>query len=865
MITLPSLPIVEALPELKRALTTHRNAILEAPPGAGKSTVVPLALLESGWRGDDRIVMLEPRRIAARAVATRMAALLGEETGQTVGFRTRLETRVGSRTRIEVVTEGILTRMLQRDPALEGVACVIFDEHHERNLQGDLGLALCLDSQRHLRESLRLLVMSATLDGEATARLLGDAAIVLSPGRMHEVRTLHVAWPRAGSERAQGLDRAHGIDRAVAATVRRALAEGDGDVLAFLPGAREIRRVVEQLGADLPEWQYRALPLYGDVSAEAQDAALRPDPGGRRKIIVATNIAETSLTIEGVRIVVDSGFERRQVFDPATGMSRLETLRISRASADQRRGRAGRTAPGACYRLWTDSAHATLLPRSPAEILEADLAPLALELARWGTDSATLSWLDPPPAATLAQARDLLAGLEALDHAGRITPLGRAMSTLGVHPRLAHMILRARPLGLERFACACAAILTERDPLRSTASARDPDFRARIDVLRGRPPPHGMEPDAGTLHRLRRIQQQIERQAVHFGQASSAAVPSDHAQPGAAAMDEGTAIGLLLAFAYPDRIGRARPGSPGRYTLSGGRGAAFPQPTALAREEFIVVATLDAGEREARIQLAAPIDRDLLEQHFAGSIEDSASVEWDARIEAVAARRVRRLGALVLREEALRDPSPDAVRTAMLAGIRAMGLECLPWSRELDQWRARVALVRSHEPHGAAAWPEVSDTALLASLESWLTPWLDGITRRDHLDRLDLRSALQGRLDWNSQRRLDELAPTHLTVPSGSRIALDYSGGEPSLAVRLQEVFGLVETPRVVEGRVPVTMELLSPARRPVQVTRDLASFWARGYHEVRKELKGRYPKHYWPEDPHEATPTRRVRPREGG
>lgn len=863
MVSLPSLPIVEALPELQRAFESRRNVVLEAPPGAGKSTIVPLALLDAGWRGDDRILMLEPRRIAARAVATRMAALLGEETGGTVGFRTRLETRVGPNTRIEVVTEGILTRMLQRDPALEGVACVVFDEFHERNVQGDLGLALCLDSQRHLRDSLRLLVMSATLDGEAVVRLLGDAAVVRSPGRMYDVQTLHAPTARAGDDRARRSDPAYGIDRTVTATIRRALTEHEGDVLAFLPGAREIRRVTEQLSADLPERTFSVLPLYGELPAEAQDAALRPDPRGRRRIVVATNLAETSLTIEGVRIVVDSGLERRPQFDPSTGMSRLETLRISRSSADQRRGRAGRTAPGACYRLWSESVHASLLPQSPAEILEADLAPLALDLACWGADPATLAWLDPPPSATLAQARNLLTGLEALDRDGRITALGRAMSALGLHPRLAHMVLRARPLGLGRLACECAAILSERDPLRPTGTQRDPDLRARIDVLRGGSPPHGMVSDAGALRRIRRVQQQVERQATRREPGSSDTGSPDSTRPVAGIADEARAAGLLLAFAYPDRIGRARPGG-GRYTLSGGRGAMFPQPTALAREEFIVVAALDAGEREASIQLAAPLDRELLDEHYAGSIEEFSGVEWDARSEAVMARRVRRFGALVLREEPLRDVPRERSAAAMLDGIRALGLGCLPWTRELEQWRARVTLVRAHDPRGPGDWPDVSDAALLAGLEAWLGPWLEGITRRTQLATLDLRGALLGLLDWNSQRRLDELAPTHITVPSASRIAVDYSRGEPSLAVRLQEVFGLTETPRVVEDRVPVTMDLLSPARRPVQVTRDLASFWARGYHEVRKELKGRYPKHYWPDDPHEATPTRRVRPRDG-
>ncbi len=849
MMPLPSLPIVDALPELLGALASHRAVLLEAPPGAGKSTVVPLALLDGAWREGGRIVMLEPRRIAARAVATRMATLLGEDVGQTVGFRTRLETRVGPRTVIEVVTEGILTRMLQRDPALEGVACVVFDEFHERNLQGDLGLALALECQRHLRDSLRLLVMSATLDGEAVARLLGDAVVIRSPGRMFEVQTIHLASPVAGDRRP------HEIAHRTGVAVLRAIAAHEGDVLVFLPGAGEIRRVAEMIDANLPAGDFAVLPLYGELQADAQDAALRPDARGRRKIVVATNIAETSLTIEGVRIVIDAGVERRQRFDPASGMSRLETLRISRASADQRRGRAGRTAPGVCYRLWSESEHAALLAQSPAEILEADLAPLALELACWGARAESLSWLDPPPAAPLAQASDLLHGLEALDGAGRMTPLGRDMAALGIHPRLAHMVLRARSIGAERLACDMAALLSERDPLRAQGPLRDPDLRFRIDVLNGRNPPPGLDVDGGAVRRIQRVRQQVERQLARIDRRRA---------PQGMDLDEADATGLLLAFAYPDRIGRAREGGGGRYALSGGRGAVFAQATALARCEYIVVAALDAGEREARVQLAAPLDPSLLENHFAAAIDEASSVEWDARASVVAARRVRRLGQLVLRDEPLRDPPPAATLAAMLQGIRAMGLACLPWTRELEQWRARVALARAHDPLGPAAWPDVADTALLDSLEDWLAPWLDKVTRREHLGKVDLRGALHGLLDWNAQRRLEQLAPTHLSVPSGSRIALDYSAGAPTLAVRLQEVFGLMDSPCVADGRVPVTLELLSPARRPVQVTRDLASFWARGYHEVRKELKGRYPKHYWPDDPHEAVPTRRVRPREG-
>ena len=848
---LPETPILADLPELRAALAAHRNVVVEAPPGAGKSTVVPLALLDEPWLAGRKLLVLQPRRIAARAVARRLAQLAGGEPGQLVGYRTRLETRVGVATRIEVVTEGILTRLLQADPALEPVGCVVFDEFHERSLQSDLGLALALDAQRHLREDLRLLVMSATLAGLPLAPLLGDAATVRSEGRAHEVVT-HYLGPAATGP--QG--RAESVERWAARVVLRALGQDPGDVLVFLPGAAEIRRACELIADGARDPALLVLPLYGDLDAAAQDAALRPAPAGRRKVVVATNLAETSLTIEGVRVVVDAGLERRQRFDPASGMSRLETTTISRASADQRRGRAGRTAPGICYRLWSESAQASLAPRSPSEILEADLAPLALELACWGVAGpGALAWLDEPPAASLAQARQELERLEAIDARGRVTPAGRRMATLGTHPRLAHMIDRGAVLGLGVLACDVAALLTERDPLRTPAGQRDPDLRHRVDVLSGAPAPPGCSVDARALQSVQRTSALLQRRLPR-----TAAVA-----PGAAAVPtaSGTAVGLLLAFAYPDRIGLARGQETGAYLLRQGRGAVLPGPSALARSEFIVAADLDLGGRDAQVRLAAPLERALLERHLGAAIASEDEVTWDARTSTVVARRVRRLDALVLEERPLGAAAGERTQQAMIQGIRSLGLSCLPWTDELVQWRSRVALVRASATttEDAAAWPDVSDAALLATLAHWLGPWLEGVTRREQLGRVDLRGALHGLLDWNRRRRLDELAPTHLEVPSGSRLAVDYTGAAPSLAVRLQEVFGWTDTPRIAGGRVPVTLELLSPARRPVQVTRDLASFWARGYAEVRKELKGRYPKHYWPDDPHAATATRRLRP----
>ncbi len=845
----PTLPILEALPALQSALEAHPCAVLEAPPGAGKSTVVPLALLEASWRrGDARILVLEPRRIAARAVAQRMADLRGEALGETVGFRTRLDSRVGPGTRIEVLTEGILTRRLQDDPTLEGVACVVFDEFHERNLQGDLGLALAVEVQRTLREDLRLLVMSATLDGPALAHLLGEGTPVVSaPGRMFAVETHYVGPPPAGAQA-----REPRIEARVVAALRRALLEQpDGDALVFLPGAAEIRRCAELLANEPLQPGLLVLPLYGELTAAEQDATLRPAPPGRRKVVLATNLAETSLTIDGVRIVVDSGLERRPRFDPGSGMSRLETLRISQASAAQRRGRAGRTAPGACYRLWSESQQAALRVQAPPEILETDLAPLALELACWGTPVESLAWLDAPPVATLEQARDLLLRLEALDDAGRATALGRQMVALGTHPRLAHLLLRAREFGLVELGSTLAALLGERDVLRGPPALRDPDLRLRAELVQRESSalPPGLELDRGALQQARRSADLLRRRLTR-----GPPLPTSSERPR-------EAVGLLLALAYPDRIGRAREDQSGRYLLSGGRGAAFAGPCSLAGSPWIVVAALDAGEREARIQLAAPLALEDLERHFAAAIEPVESVLWDSRSAAVLAVRGRRLGAVELEMQPWRNAPPERLQQAMLAGLRELGLAALPWTRDLEQWRERVGFLRTHAPNGREDWPDLGDEALLASLEDWLAPWLEGCTRREHLARVKLAEALHARLDYAARRRLDELAPTHLTVPSGSRVAIDYSGEVPQLSVRLQEVFGLMETPRLAGGRVPVTMQLLSPAGRPVQRTQDLASFWARGYLDVRKDLKGRYPKHYWPEDPHSATATRRVRP----
>jgi ATP-dependent RNA helicase HrpB len=847
------LPIDAALPALREALTAHRSAVLEAPPGAGKSTVVPLALLEAPWAQHRRLLMLEPRRLAARAIATRMAHTLGEIPGATIGYRMRLETRVSHATRVEVVTEGVLTRLLQEDPGLEGVAAVIFDEFHERSLQADLGLALCLDVRTALAPALRILVMSATLDGAAVAGVLGDAPRVSAAGRIFAIETRYAGRGPPLLPAARGERSVHSSERLVAQLTLRALREEQGDVLVFLPGAPEIRRVQSMLEAESAAG-ITVLPLFGDLPGEAQDAALAPAAQGKRKVVLATNIAETSLTIPGVRVVVDSGLMRRASFDPASGMSQLATRRISRASAEQRQGRAGRTGPGICYRAWSEGAHASLAASTPAEIVDADLAPLALELARWGIREARqLAWLDEPPPATLASARCLLQRLGALDETGSITSHGQAMARLGVHPRLAHMLLEARRLSAVPLAAQLAALLSERDLLRGQHAARDADIRTRLEMLSGEArDSRAADPSIG---RARRSARELERWVVD--PAVDAAVGGDAALRGRSADDE---VGLLLAFAYPDRIGRRRPGGEGRYALSNGRGAAFAGPQALARQEFIVAAELDDQEREARILLAAPLGRQQLLEYFADRIRCAERIEWSTRDQAVLARRTLELDGLVLEEKPLSAPAVEAARAQMLRGVRELGIGALPWDRETRDLQARSEFVRRElgDTPQAGAWPESSDAALLRSLDEWLGPWLDGITRREQLAGLALADALRARLSYEQQRLLAEWAPTHLTLPGGARVRVDYlDESAPLVSVRLQEVFGMAATPLLGRQRVPVTLRLLSPAQRPVQVTRDLQSFWRGAYAQVRKDLRGRYPKHPWPENPLEAQPAR--------
>lgn len=851
-----AMPVDRTIPDIKAALRDRGGAVLVAAPGAGKTTRVPIALMEEPWLGGRKIVMLEPRRIAARSAAEYMAAGLGERAGERVGYRVRMDTKAGPKTVVEVVTEGVLTRMLQQDPSLADVGLVIFDEFHERNLNGDLGLALCLQAKSLFRDDLRLLVMSATLEPGPVAGLLGGAPVIESAGIMYPVETVY-------------LDRRSDapIERLAAETTAHALARHEGDALVFLPGYAEIRRTAAALqarlsGAGVQDVEIAA--LHGSMPPGEQDRALAPAANGGRKVVLATPVAESSLTVEGVRIVVDSGLMRAPRFSPRTGMSRLETVRIPVSSADQRRGRAGRVAPGICYRLWTEEEHRQLAPAGTPEIREADLAPFALELAVWGvSDPAELDWLDAPPAAAYTQAWELLSALGSIGTDGAPTPHGAAMARFGAHPRLAHMMLRAQSLGLAADACRIAALLGDRDPM----PVGDADLSLRLAALAAR----DGRIDAGRRERLLAEARQFEAQlkaAGYDASGSGSAAGTDAVAAAGFCSAEGSKIrsaqqaaydcGLLLAFAYPDRIGKLRGG--GRFTLSGGRGAYVPEGQPLAGEPWIVAAELDDQGTEGRIRLAAPLRADDLERYFGDRIAERRTIAWDAGAGAVRARRTIYLGALTLREGPLSDPDPAVVTEALLGGIRLEGLDLLPWSRASRQWLERARFVGLHDPEG---WPDLSDAALLEGLETWLGPFVHGMRTRGDLQRLNLTEALSALLSWEQRRRLDDEAPTHVAVPSGSRLPVDYGDpAAPALHARLQELFGWPASPRIAGGRVPLTLHLLSPAQRPVQVTRDLASFWREAYFEVRKDLKGRYPKHYWPDDPMQAQATSRVRPR---
>ncbi|SEE95852.1 ATP-dependent helicase HrpB [Pseudomonas migulae] len=834
------LPIDEVLPALREALATRHEAVLEAPPGAGKTTRVPLALLNEPWLAGQTILMLEPRRLAARAAAERLASELGEKVGETVGYRIRLDSKVGPKTRIEVVTEGILTRRLQDDPALEGVGLLIFDEFHERSLDADLALALSLNGRELFRDDqpLKILLMSATLEGERLAGLLDDAPILRSEGRMYPVE---MRWGRP-------FQPGEFIEPRLVQTILEALNDETGSLLVFLPGQAEIRRVHQQLADALGEsTQVLLCPLHGELDLAAQRAAIDPAPAGCRKVVLATNIAETSLTIDGVRVVIDAGLARVPRFDPGSGMTRLDTQRISRASATQRAGRAGRLEPGVCYRLWSQDQHEQLAAYASAEILSADLAGLALQLGRWGVSPGQLVWLDVPPAAAYAQAQDLLDRLGALDGEA-LTRHGQAMAELPAHPRIAHLLLRGQALGLADMACDVAALLGERDILRGAGA----DLHSRLVLLSGEE--RAARGAQGGVQRARQLARQYR--GYLRGKPSEPVGDPDHPRW----------LGALLALAYPDRVAQQRRAGGAEYRLANGRAALFAEADSLMKQSWLVIADLGSrqGQREERIYLAADFDPALFDSVLAEQVRVVDQLDWDEREGVLRAERQRKVGELILSREPLTGLDETARSQALVNLVRRKGLELLPWTPELRQWQARVALLRQLDldSKDQSEWPDVSDAALLKGLEHWLMPYLGKVSRLSHFANLDLSNIVHNLLPWPLPQRLDELAPHHLSVPSGSSIRLDYSEQPPILAVRLQELFGLAETPRIAGGRQVVKLHLLSPARRPVQVTQDLANFWRSTYAEVKKDLKGRYPKHYWPDDPLVAEATARIKPR---
>ncbi len=814
----PPLPIDAALPELTAALRTTNAAVLVAPPGAGKTTRVPLVLAEEAWARDRRILVLEPRRLAARAAAERMAQTLGERVGDTVGLRVRFGSKISKRTRIEIVTEGIFTRLIIDDPGLDGVAAVLFDEFHERSLDADLGLALSRDAQQGLRPDLKLLAMSATIDGARVADLLGGAPVIESTGRTFAVETRYLGRdPRP-------------IEPQVADAIARAMRSEPGSVLAFLPGAAEIRRTAAQL-QDRVAPDTDVVGLYGALTGDEQMRAIAPAPPGRRKIVLATSIAETSITIEGVRIVVDSGLARVPRYEPDVGLTRLDTVRVSRAAADQRRGRAGRTEPGICYRLWDEPQTAALEPFARPEILAADLSSFTLDLAAWGARPEQLAFLDPPPRPALAEAHSLLIALGAIDDEERITDEGRCLRRLPLPPRLARMVVNAAAHGQAVEAAEIAALIGERG-----LGGDDVNLRGRLDALqRDRSP------------RARDARAMAQRWA-------------DSAQPTTSHLAEEWSVGALLALAYPERIAKSRSGGAGAFLLANGRGAQVDPASPLAREPYLAVAELAGSAAAGRILLAAPIALAEIKDHFADRIEEREEVAFDAASASLRGRRMKRLGALVLSERTVAiAPSDDNARQ-LAAGIVAMGLARLPWTRALRQWRDRVNFLRASE---GEPWPDLSDAALEKTAGEWLTPMLTGKTRLAEITSGELEAALHERVPWPLRRRLDAEAPTHFEAPTGTRVPIDYEAeGGPKIAIRVQELFGLDRHPTIAGGRIPLLIELLSPAQRPVQTTRDLRGFWRGSYAAVRAEMRGRYPKHPWPDNPLAAAPTRRAKPR---
>lgn len=813
------------MPQVRSSLAAHPRLVLEAPPGAGKTTQVPLALLDENWLDGRKIIMLEPRRVAARAAAGFMAQQLGEAPGDTVGYRIRFESKISARTRIEVVTEGILTRMIQDDPMLEGVGAILFDEFHERHLSADLGLALALDVQAQLREDLRILVMSATLDGEKLARFL-DAPRLSSEGRSYPVEIAHFPARRDES-----------LELQTRRAIEQVLQTHPGDVLVFLPGQREISRLEAALS---PSLGAIVLPLHGELPVEKQSEALQPDPHGRRRVVLATNVAESSVTLPGVRVVIDAGLAREPRYDPNSGFARLEVVNISRASADQRAGRAGRVAEGWAYRLWPQSQR--LEPQRRPEIAQVELASLALEFAAWGSEA--LRFVDPPPPGALAAARDLLRRLGGLSASNAITSLGKRMLALGTHPRLAAMLLSARSQEDRTLACDLAALVEARDPLRSGGDALAARWRALAAFRNGRAP---ADANRSGLAAIDAAAKQWRRR-----------IRVDAAPP---ATIEAHRLGDLLLHAFPDRIARQHSSDPRRYQLANGRMAKLFDDSALFGEPWLVANELRYEAKDALIQRAAPLDEKVLRGEFPERFISEDAVRWDASRRALVAQRESRFDQIVLESKPAGRVDPERAAAALTDAVRELGLSALTWSESLQQWRERVLCLREWMPE--LELPDLSDDALLANLEEWLLPAFSGKTRLDALDEEALAGALKSSLDWPLRQRIEQLAPTRITVPSGMERRIEYTHGQaPVLAVKLQELFGLADTPRIADGRIPLTLHLLSPGGRPLQVTQDLRGFWERTYPEVKKEMKGRYPRHPWPDDPWTASATHRAKPR---
>ena len=836
------LPIDAALPELTAALRANNAAVLVAPPGAGKTTRVPLVLLDEPWAGG-KILLLEPRRLAARAAAARMAKTLGEEVGETVGLRVRFGSKVSRKTRIEVITEGVFTRLILGDPSLQGVAAVLFDEFHERSLDADLGLALARDAQEGLREDLKLLVMSATIDGARVAKLLDAAPVVESRGRMFPVETRHL--PRDAREP---------IERPVAAAVMRGLQAEAGSLQVFLPGAAEIRRTETLLRERISNPAVDIHTLFGALDQQEQDRAIAPTAPGRRKIVLATSIAETSLTIEGVRIVIDSGLARVPRYEPDVGLTRLETVRVARAAADQRRGRAGRTEPGVCYRLWEEAQTASLEPYAQPEILAADLSGFVLDLAHWGvTDPATLAFLDPPPQPAVTEARELLRELDAIDAEGRMTEEGKLLRALPLPPRLARMIGGAARAGVPALAAEIAVLLTERG-----LGGNDVDLRHRLDNLRRDRSQRGTDARRMAENWANQTPSPVYGGGVGRGRAEKDS-PSRRSAPTTPASGGGeTNAGAIHALAYPDRIARTRGGGTHSFLLANGRGGQIDPASPLAREPFLAVAELAGRAGQSRILLAAPIALAEIEARFAAHIEHREEIVFDPASASLRARKSRHLGALMLNEQTVPVPADERAAALLADGIRQLGIERLPWTKPLRQWRDRVMFLRRAE---GEEWPDLSDATLMQDV-AWLAPYLAGKTALSQFAADEFAAALQSLLPHPLPRRLEKEAPMQFTAPTGSNIPIEYTEEGPKIAVRVQELFGLDTHPAIAKGRTPLIIELLSPAHRPVQVTRDLPAFWRGSYAAVKAEMRGRYPRHPWPDDPARAAPTRRAKPR---